>query len=492
MSGTYDLVVLANRLPVRRLEGARWATSPGGLVSAVFPILQRERDEGRGGAWIGWSGSREESFEPFDHEGVLNVPVNLDDETVSAHYDGMSNGTLWPLYHDAVRPPTFRRRWWWAYAAVNRRFAAEAVERASEGALVWVHDYHLHLVPGLIREARPDVRIGYFLHIPFPGYRLFSQLPWRREILRGTLGSDVAGFQTADDAENFISAADRYTAGQRAEGEPSRGGGRVSFEGRTVEARAFPISIDAKRMDEIARSEPVRRLAAEHRERIGDRRILLGVDRMDYTKGIVLRLRAFQELLRSGRVSPEDAVLIQSCVPSREQVEAYTDLRSEIEEMVGQINGEFGSVGVGPVQYLRQSLPHEELVALYLAADVMMVTPVRDGMNLIAKEYVASRTEEDGALVLSECTGAANELREALIVNPHDLDGIVGALHAGIRMDRDEQRQRMRAMRQRVFENDVYAWADGFMRALRGEGERPGPRTRVSGGSQARAGGSLG
>jgi len=467
MARKQDLIVMANRLPVRREEHATetggWRTSPGGLVSAVLPILQRERDEGRGGGWIGWSGSREASFEPFEHDGVWNVPVNIEADRVADYYDGMSNGTLWPLYHDAVRPPSYRRRWWRSYFAVNRQFADAAAETAKEGATVWVHDYHLHLACGMLREKRPDLRIGYFLHIPFPGWRLFMQLPWRKEILEGTLGADVVGFQTADDAGNFIDAATRYTDAERA------GEGEVRFGGRRVQTKAFPISIDSKAIADLARSGPVRELAARHKGQIGARKILLGVDRMDYTKGIVLRLRAFQELLRLGRVSPEDAVMIQSCVPSREKVEAYTDLRSEIEELVGQINGEFGSVGVGPVQYLRQSLPHDELVALYLAADVMMVTPVRDGMNLIAKEYVASRVDEDGAMVLSECTGAAQELPEALIVNPHDLDGIVSALHRGIRMSKEEQRERMRAMRERVMKHDVYAWADSFMRSLKGE-----------------------
>lgn len=460
-----DLIVVANRLPVRRVEEEGehvWRTSPGGLVSALMPILQRERENGRRGAWVGWSGSASETLDPFEHDGVWNVPVSIDDEEVAGYYNGMANQSLWPLYHDVVRPPEYHREWYRTYERVNRRFAEHVASIASEGATVWVHDYHLHLAPGMLREQRPDLRIGFFLHIPFPGRGLFAQLPWRTQLIRGTLGADVVGFQTKAGARNFADLAKWYAGAHTAHGG-------VELDGRVIEIDGFPISIDTKKFDEIARRPEVMERAAEFRRRVEGRQIILGVDRMDYTKGIDIRLRAFQELLRDGRANASEVVFVQSAVPTRERVDDYAELRSTIEELVGQINGQFAEVGRVAVQYLRQNLMPEELIALYLAADVMLVTPYRDGMNLIAKEYVASHHDNKGRLVLSEFTGAANELSEALLVNPHDLDGMVGVIEAALKMDGEEAEKRMRGLRRTVFDHDVYAWADSFMNRLRAE-----------------------
>lgn len=464
MSRKNDLVIVANRLPVRRgrKQGREvWDTSPGGLVSALLPILRREGQTGRGGAWVGWAGSRTRTFEPFEHEGVWNLPVNLNSAHVDDYYDGMSNATLWPLYHDAVRPPSYQRRWWRAYREVNSLFAQAAASIAADGATVWVHDYHLHLVPGMLRDLRPDLRIGYFLHIPFPGSKLFAQLPNRRDVVQGTLGADVIGFQTRDDAEGFIDTASRF-ADVRARDDG------VVYQGRKIVVDAFPISIDARQINELARSDEMIGRAARDRRRLGGRKIFLGVDRMDYTKGIDIRLRAFRELLRTGQADSEEVVLVQSCVPTRERVGTYADLKSEIEKLVGEINGDYGAVGRASVHYLRQNLAPEDLVSLYLAADVALVTPVRDGMNLIAKEYVAARHDERGVLVLSEFTGAVHELTEALIVNPHDLDSTVAAMVRAIRMPPEEESRRMRSLRTVVFERDVYHWADKFLDRLMG------------------------
>ena len=311
----------------------------------------------------------------------------------------------------------------------------------------------------MLREQRPDLRIGYFLHIPLPGRGLFAQLPWRTQIIKGTTGADVVGFQTKAAARNFIDLARWY-----ADAEPEKGG--VRLDGRHVEIDAFPISIDSKKIDEIARRPETMQRAKTFRDRVNERTIILGVDRMDYTKGIDIRLRAFQELLREKRADPAEVVLVQSAVPTREGVEDYADLRSTVEELVGQINGEFAEVGRVAVQYLRQNLPMEELVALYFAADILLVTPYRDGMNLIAKEYVAAHHDIRGRLVLSEFTGASYELSKALLVNPHDLDGLVNTMEQAITMPEQEAEKRMRSMRRTVFKRDVYAWADGFMQRL--------------------------
>ena len=460
-----DLIVVANRLPVRRVKrGSKqsWETSPGGLVAALRPLLRRESERGRQGAWVGWSGARGGAgYKPFHHENVYNLPLTISREHIEGYYDGMSNQTLWPLYHDVVRKPLYRRKWFRAYEIVNQYFAENVASIAAKNATVWVHDYHLHLVPGMLREQRPDLRIGYFLHIPLPGRGLFAQLPWRSQIIKGTMGADVVGFQTRGAARNFVDLA-RWYAGA----EPVRGG--VRLDGRRIDIDAFPISIDSRYIDEIARRDETRARAQTFRDRVDGRTIMLGVDRMDYTKGIDIRLRAFQELLREGRADPSEVVLVQSAVPTREGVEQYADLRSSIEELVGQINGEFGEVGRVAVQYLRQNLPMDELVALYLAADIMLVTPYRDGMNLIAKEFVASHHDIRGRLVLSEFTGASLELNKALLVNPHDLDGLVNTMEQALTMDEQDAEKRMRSMRRTVFKRDVFAWADGFMERLSG------------------------
>jgi trehalose-6-phosphate synthase len=341
-------------------------------------------------------------------------------------------------------------------------FADAAAKAAAVEGFVWVHDYHLHLVPMMLREQRPDLRIGFFLHIPFPGRGLFAQLPWRTQIIQGTLGADVVGLQTRFGAKNFVELARRY-----ADAVTIPHG--VRLDDREIVIDAFPISIDAAKFEAVARTPEVIERAAEFRDRLDNRKVILGVDRMDYTKGIDIRLRAFQELLRHRNVGIDEVVFVQSAVPTRERVEDYAELRSVVEELVGQINGEFGEVGRVAVQYLHRNLPIEELVSMYLAADILVVTPLRDGMNLVAKEYVASRCDERGVLVLSEFTGAAHELKKALQINPHDLDGMVSTLDRAIHMEPKEMERRMRALRRTVFRHDVYAWAESFMNKLRYE-----------------------
>jgi trehalose 6-phosphate synthase len=451
-----DLVVVANRLPVHRTETG-WETSPGGLVSALMPLLQK-----RDGMWVGWGGSGSGEIDSFHHDGIANVPVSLSDEEVRDYYEGFSNSTLWPLYHDACQQPHFHRHWWRPYVAVNERFAEVAAGVAAPGASVLVQDYHMQLVPGMLRRLRPDLRIGFFLHIPFPPVELFAQLPWRQRILEGLLGADVIGFQTRPGAQNFIRLVNRFTS--------HRGANQViEVGGRPVEARDFPISIDFEKIDRLAENPAIIQRAREIRSELGENRVLmLGVDRLDYTKGIDQRLRAVHELLKSGRRTVDDLVFVQVSVPSREQVDEYVEIRDRIETLVGHINGEFSEVGRVPVHYLRRNLPLEELVSYYLAADVMLVTPLRDGMNLVAKEYCAARRDDTGVLVLSEFCGAAHELERAVFVNPHDIDGMAATIERAIAMPRGEQMRRMRSLRQRVRRRTVYDWADDFAAALTG------------------------
>ncbi|HYO41548.1 MAG TPA: trehalose-6-phosphate synthase [Nocardioidaceae bacterium] len=456
------VVVVANRLPVDQVTdpdgSTRWQRSPGGLVTALEPFVA-----GRGGAWVGWSGSAGDAPEPFESGGMSLVPVPLSEEEVDRYYEGMSNASLWPLYHDVVEKPEYHRTWWDTYVQVNKRFAERAAEVAAEGAIVWVHDYQLQLVPAMLRQRRPDLTIGFFLHIPFPPYELFTQLPWRSAIVEGLLGADLVGFQRPTAATNFVQLA------RRLHDLPTRSS-TVEYDGRTVTARAFPISIDVKAFEELASSPEVVQRAKEIRAELGNpEKMILGVDRLDYTKGITVRLDAFQELLEDGVVEVPDTVMVQVATPSRERVEHYVHMRETIEQQVGHINGVYGTLGGPAVHYINQSVPREELAALYRAADVMLVTPYRDGMNLVAKEYVAARSDLGGALVLSEFAGAAAELRQAFLVNPHDIAGVKSQLVRALRIEPAEGAKRMRAMRRHLAKNDLEHWANSFFDALQAQ-----------------------
>ncbi|MFF9562902.1 alpha,alpha-trehalose-phosphate synthase (UDP-forming) [Leifsonia sp. NPDC014704] len=478
---TYDLVIVSNRLPVDRVVdesgNADWRPSPGGLVAALEPVM-RSQD----GIWIGWAGVAGEEIEPFEAGGINILPVPLSDQELQEYYEGFSNDTLWPLYHDVIAQPSYHREWWETYVKVNRRFAQAAASVSAPGAVVWVHDYQLQLVPAMLRELRPDLVIGFFNHIPFPPYGIYSQLPWRRQIIDGLLGADVIGFQRVADAGNFSRAVRRLKgfetrgpiievpidtddpeAGSHRHVTTDRRGGLV----RTVLARAFPISIDADQYQELARKPEIQARAREIREELGNpEKIMLGVDRLDYTKGIGHRLKAFGELLEEGRLNAEDVTLVQVASPSRERVETYRQLRDEIELTVGRINGDYSTLGHTAIAYLHHGYPREEMVALYLAADVMLVTALRDGMNLVAKEYVATRVDEDGVLVLSEFAGASDELRQALLINPHDIEGLKETVLQALAMPRRDRTRRMRALRKKVLTNDVARWSASFLDAL--------------------------
>ena len=460
----FDFVVVSNRLPVDRVldaDGtAQWTRSPGGLVTALEPVM-READ----GAWVGWGGQPDLDLEPFEADGIHIIPVALSAEDVANYYEGFSNDTLWPLYHDVIASPGYHRVWWESYVDVNQRFANAAAEIAAEGATVWVQDYQLQLVPKMLREARPDLAIGFFNHIPFPPYGIYSQLPWRTQIIEGLLGADVIGFQRGADAGNFSRAVRRLTS--HATRNPFI---EVAYEGqptRRVVARPFPISIDSQSFEVLAREPRIQARAAEIREGLGNpHKIMLGVDRLDYTKGIGHRLKAFGELLAEGAVNVEDVTLVQVASPSRERVEAYMNLRDEIELTVGRINGDFATMSHTAISYHHHGYPREEMVALYLAADIVLVTALRDGMNLVAKEYVACRFDDDGVLVLSEFAGASDELKKALLINPHDIDGLKNAILTAINMPKKERKARMKSLRKRVLENDVSLWSSRFLDTL--------------------------
>jgi trehalose 6-phosphate synthase len=455
-----SLVVVANRLPLddsTAPDGAcEWRRSPGGLASALHAILEQTP-----ATWVGWAGGIGAAPVLPDIGSLRIRPVEMSEEDLRGYYEGFANSTLWPLYHDAVEQPVFDRGWWETYRMVNRRFAEAAAEVAEPGAAIWVQDYHLQLVPQMLRERRPDVLIGFFLHVPFPPPELFMQLPRRVELLRGMLGADLVGFQRPQAAHNIAQLAAKLLDARVSADD------QIVVDGRRVRTGAFPVSIDVAEMQALARRPDVLSRAKQLRHDLGQpRRVMLSVDRLDYTKGIEHRLTAYSELLRDGRVKVRDTVMVQVAVPSRERVESYRGLRDRIEGEVGRINGEYGRVGEPAIHYLNQSFGRADLAALYQTADVMVVTPLRDGMNLVAKEYVAAREDGTGALVLSEFAGAAAELNQAFQVNPHDVDGLKETLLQALDADRADLAARMTAMRAHLRRHDIIAWARAYLRAL--------------------------
>ena len=464
-----SFVVVANRLPIDATvedDGSvTFSEAPGGLVSALAPVLK-----GREAVWIGWSGIASDSNTesvviPTTMSSYHLVNVPLTTQMVELYYEGFSNTTLWPLYHDRIVAPEFHRDTWEAYVDVNLQFAEHVANVAAQGATVWIHDYQLQLVPSMVRSLRPDVRIGFYLHIPFPPSELFLQLPWRERIVEGLLGADLVGFQTPIGASNFCEVSSRLL-GVEADFNTVAGGG-VDLGDRRVQVNAFPISIDSATLAALASTPEVQERAKQIRSELGDPQFfLLGVDRMDYTKGINVRLRAFVELLEDQMLDPAKTVLLQIATPSREQVEEYQKLREEIELLVGRAAGALGEIGEVPLRYMYSTLPREELAAFYVAADVMLVTPFRDGMNLVAKEYVACQADDQGSLVLSEFAGAALEFPQAWLVNPYSLESVKEAVMTAIGTTPADRQRRMKQMRLHVMQHDVTRWARGFLDAL--------------------------
>ena len=446
-------VIVANRLPVELSSDGQVSISPGGLSSAMASVAAE------GTHWVGWAGADAGRRPAFDHDGLHLHPVTLSPTEVDRYYAGFSNGVLWPLFHGRLRTVDLDRTWWRAYRLVNERFAAAAAEIAPLGATVWVHDYHLLLAPAMIRSRRPDLRIGFFLHIPFPNAQLFSILPWRRELINGMLGADLLGFQIEEDVTNFMTTAERVIG--------TRVTAAATLERlRAISADAFPISIDFEHWD--AAGERAKDEAERIRNELGVGHVFLGIDRLDYTKGIVQRLQAFGELLDEGSVCHDACTFVQVAVPSRSNVPAYQDERSEVEALVTSINERHKRPdGSLPVVHIETSLDETALAAWYRAADTLVVTSLADGMNLVAKEFVAARGDLGGALVLSEFAGAAGDLEGALIVNPYDIEAIKRAMIAAINMAPAGRAARIATMRAAVKGNDVHRWAQRFLARLR-------------------------
>ena len=455
-------IIVSNRLPTKVLRtkaGITFQPSEGGLATGLGSIY-RAGDN----LWLGWPGlsGHDETEEAHITEQLHAdnmVPVFLTEDEIRDYYEGFSNSTLWPTFHYFTEFATYLDEHWDAYVAVNEKFCQAVLAQAGPDDIIWVHDYQLLLLPELLRRARPRATIGFFLHIPFPSYELIRVLPWRTELLRGMLGADLIGFHTFGYMRHFLSAVSQQLG-------LTNQNGQIETPSHTVRVDAFPMGIDYERYATAAASEDAQAHMAEYLQALGNTRVILSIDRLDYTKGIPQRLWAFNQLLERYPEWRGQVSLIMVVVPSRDQVAQYADLKVEVDELVGRINAQYRTISWSPVHYFYRSFPLAELAALYAMADVGLVTPLRDGMNLVAKEYVASRLDQRGVLILSERAGAARELSDALIINPTDTRALAEAMHEALVMPDEEQQRRMSAMQALVKRYNVFAWTKLFMNQL--------------------------
>ncbi|MDP8254864.1 MAG: trehalose-6-phosphate synthase [Candidatus Alcyoniella australis] len=467
--GAKRLVVVSNRLPIvvnRDPQGARTIKpGSGGLVTALAPLLRN-----RGGIWIGWPGAPQaedlhQLLQSSAHEtGYKLVPVGLSEQEIGGYYQGFSNQIIWPLFHDLPSRANFDPSYWPIYCQVNRKFANTIVEVTNEDDFIWIQDYHLMMVASELCELGQSRKTGFFLHIPFPPLDVFLKLPWRKQILDGLLRFDLLGFQTARDRRNFISCV--RTLDRSLQINSKRQVISITANEREIRIGTFPISIDVDDFVSRAKSPAVADLAWAIHSDLPERQLVLGLDRLDYSKGIPDRILAIDELLKRHPEQSRKFTFIQVVVPSRAEMPEYRFLRREIERLVGQVNGRHTVSGWTPIHYIYRSLTPVELVAYYRTCEVALLTPLKDGMNLVAKEYCAASIEENGTLILSEFAGAATQLANgALLVNPFDLVGTAEAINSALTMDAQERRSRMRAMRRSIARNDIYHWVDSFLRA---------------------------
>lgn len=473
------LLVVSNRLPFsleRSEAGAKLVPSSGGLVTALSGYLERRRREEPEleFLWAGWPGAE---IEPQEAEQLRSTalaehgayPIALSTADMDRFYQGFCNSTLWPLFHYFPSYATYNEEDWETYRKVNEQFCDAVVELARPGDEIWVHDYQLLLLPSLLRQRLPDATIGFFLHIPFPSFEVFRQLPttWRRELLNGVLGADLMGFHTHDYVQHFLHSVFRTLGHEHHFGQ-------LNVDGVVKRVESFPIGIDFQRFWETAQSDEVTTLRAALADGLGNRQVVFSVDRLDYSKGILHRLRGYETFLQSRPEYRGKVTFVLVVVPSREEVSRYQRMKQELDELVGQINGSLGAVDWVPIVYQYRSVPFPELVALYSLAAVALITPLRDGMNLVAKEFLASKPDGSGVLILSDMAGAARELGEAIQINPNHAREIADALHEALQMPPAEQERRMRPMQQRIRTYDATRWVESFLKALRRTKERQG------------------
>lgn len=454
-------IIVSNRLPVKITEQdgqLLFRTSEGGLATGLGSVFQ-----GGHSVWIGWPGMEVPEEQQKNVTTQLNeqslIPVYLSKEEITQYYEGFSNEILWPVFHYMSTYARYESIYWDFYQQVNEKFKAVITQVAQPGDTIWIHDYQLLLLPGLLRTAMPDITIGFFQHIPFPSYELFRLLPWRSELLNGMLGADLVGFHTYDDARHFLSSASRILQVQSSSNT-------LLYNGRSIVVESFPMGIDSAKFESLIHNEKVQENIQHLRETFGNVHIILSIDRLDYSKGILQRLQAFDLFLQEHTEYKEKVSLYMIVVPSRDTVTQYRELRDEIDKLAGNINARYRTNNWTPVNYFYRSFPLETLSALFQFADICLVTPMRDGMNLVCKEYVASRVNDDGVLILSEMAGASKELIDAIIVNPNNVVQMSQAIVAALNMPLPEQKRRMKQMRELVSKYNVANWVKVFMERL--------------------------
>lgn len=455
-------IIVSNRLPLsveKRNGEMLFRQSSGGLATGLGCIFS-EKDN----IWIGWPGlelteGEEQTLarEELGHKKM--APVFLNQQEIEDFYEGFSNGVLWPACHYFPQYINYESKFWDAYVEVNKKFCAAILEKADPEDTIWVHDYHLLLLPQMIRKALPNATIAFFQHIPFPSYEIFRMLPWREELLTGMCGADLVGFHTYDDMRHFMSAVSRVLG-------YSNEKGYIRAEGHLINVDAFPMGIDYQKYEASAKDPATQEIVSRYKAILGEQKLLISIDRLDYSKGILQRLCAFEQFLQKNEEHREKVSLIMIVVPSREQVKEYAELKEEIDTLVGRINSAYASFDWVPIHYFYRSFPLEELSAFYSMSDVGLVTPLRDGMNLVCKEYVASKLDKNGVLILSEMAGASKELQDAILVNPNDVEEVATAIGRALTMDKAEQERHMRLMQDQVRKYDVFQWVHVFMDRL--------------------------
>jgi alpha,alpha-trehalose-phosphate synthase [UDP-forming] len=462
------IMIVSNRLPYKSIEIGKdiiYKKSDGGLVSSLSSIISSKEN-----IWIGW----EERNKKKNNRSVNyyipeeDIPftckiktIKLMEREISNYYYGFSNRTIWPLFHYFLGKAIFNEDYWNSYIKVNKKFCNGVIEEFIDYNIIWVHDYHLMLLPKMIRDKISSNNIGFFLHIPFPSYDLFGVLPWGRDIIEGILGAYLIGFHTDSYASNFLdSVANMGIA------EVDKDKGLINYKNRLIKVRSFPISVDFERFNNLSMAESISLKTKRIRRSLKDNILILGVDRLDYTKGIKERLLAIERFFEKYHKFKKRVVFIQIAVPSRTKVEEYRSMRREIDEIVGRINGRFSETGWTPINYLYRSIPLEDLVAYYKAADIALISPLRDGMNLIAKEYAASKFDNTGVLILSIFAGASKELKEAILVNPFNIEEVADKIYEAITLPNDEKIERMKSLRAKIKKNNISYWVKSFLKEL--------------------------
>ena len=463
----HNFVIVSNRLPVavsKQNGQLEFSVSSGGLSTAMSSLAINDQ------IWVGWPGIAADELTAADRDAIDRelakhgcVPVHLTKSQVELFYEGYANDTLWPLFHYFPTYAQYHEEYWQAYQEVNWRFIETTAKHASPTATIWLQDYHLLLAPSMLRTMLPDARIGLFLHIPFPSYEIFRALPESTALLEGMLGADLLGFHIYDYARHFVSSCSHILGSSHEQGV-------IEYEGRRTQVDAFPIGIDYKKFRATLRTDEWKKEIERLDERYGTQKLILSMDRLDYSKGIVKRLEAYERFLEDEPKFHGRVTMLMIAVPSRTEVETYQQLRDTVEQTVSRINGRFGSVAWAPISYQFQNLPFTEIVALMAKADVALVTPLRDGMNLVAKEYVAAKSRRAGVLILSETTGAAEELIGALTVNPNDVPSLSRKIHRALTMSKKEQYQRLKLMQARLAHYTVEQWGNDFIAQLEAAG----------------------